>query len=205
MELNRPSTRSSTWLSHLQQLLIAGHLDAICDLASHRRRVLSYLTALTYDPDPELSWRAVEAIGVVAAHICDIDPEFVRVHLRRQMWLLSDESGGIGWRAPEIMGEIVYHRPQVFAEFIPIIISILDMEAEDALRFRAGALHAVGRLAQVLPLESLQPAVSMILPCLADEDAQVREAARWCLEQGCFRGLSPDRFSRCIAKERSDI
>jgi hypothetical protein len=176
--------------NQLRQILLERRLDQISELAAARRRVLSYLTALTYDPDPVLSGRAVEAIGVAAARIADDDPEYVRVHLRRQMWLLSDESGGIGWHAPEIMGEILYHRPQLFAEFIPIIISILDMEAEDVVRFRTGALLALGRLAQVLPLENLRQAIPRIEPCLQNEDPQVRETARWCLDQGCFQGLA---------------
>jgi hypothetical protein len=183
--------QSVAWQERLRSLLLANRLDQIGELAASRRRVLSYLTALTYDPDPMLSDRAVQAIGVAADRIAGGTPEgaeYVRTHLRRQMWLLSDESGGIGWRAPEIMGEIIYHRPKEFAEFIPIVISILDMEAEDVVRFRSGALAALGRLAQVLPLDSLQAAIPLILPCLQDEDARVREAARRCLDQGCFQG-----------------
>lgn len=190
MKQSQSATPSNVWQDQLRQMLLEGRLDRIGELAVARRRVLSYLTALTYDADPVISDRAVEAMGVAADCIAEHDPEYVRVHLRRQMWLLSDESGGIGWRAPEIMGEIVYHRPKLFAEFIPIIISILDMEAEDAVRFRAGALAALGRLAQVLALENLQKAVPLIEPCLQNEDVHVRELARWCLDQGCFQELA---------------
>ena len=70
--------------------------EAIAGLAGRKRRVLSFLTALTYDHDPLISWRAVEAMGLAAGRISDEDPEYVRVHLRRLMWLLNDESGGIG-------------------------------------------------------------------------------------------------------------
>lgn len=156
--------------------------DDIVELAGSRRRVLSFLTALTYDLDPLISWRAVEVVGLAAGRISDEDPEYVRVHLRRLMWLLNDESGGIGWRAPEMMGEITRSRPERFAEFVPIVISILDLEEEDAVRFRAGTLWAIGRLGQVMP-DAVQSAIPWIMPCLNDPDAQTRGMAVWCLEQ----------------------
>jgi hypothetical protein len=154
--------------------------DAIVELAGRRKRVLSFLTALTYDPDPLINWRAVEAIGLAAGRIADEDPEFVRNHLRRLMWLLSDESGGIGWRAPEMMGEIVRDRPEQFGEFVPIIISLLDMEEEDAARFRPGILWAIGRLGEVMP-DRVKAAVALIIPCLDDPNPQTRGLAAWCL------------------------
>ncbi len=155
---------------------------AIVELAGRKRRVLSFLTALTYDPDPLIGWRAVEAMGLAAGRIADEDPEFVRNHLRRLMWLLSDESGGIGWRAPEMMGEIVRNRPEQFGEFVPIILSLLDMEEEDAARFRPGTLWAIGRLGEVMP-DRVKVAVTRVISCLDDSNPQTRGLAAWCLGQ----------------------
>ncbi|MEW5871517.1 MAG: DVU0298 family protein [Chloroflexota bacterium] len=177
--------------ARLRRYLLAYQLDAITALAGEKRRVLSFLTALTYDLDRLVSWRAVEAIGLAAARIAQDDPEYVRNHLRRQVWLLSDESGGIGWRAPEIIGAILCPHPGQFArqyaEFIPLLISILDLESEDVVRFQAGVLWAIGRLAQALPYAELRMAVPLILPCLQDQRAQVRGMALWCLQQPGFR------------------
>ena len=166
----------------LRDWLATRSYDAIVELAGRKRRVLSFLTALTYDPDPLINWRAVEAMGLAAGRIADEDPEFVRNHLRRLMWLLSDESGGIGWRAPEMMAEIVRNRPEQFGEFVPIIISLLDMEEEDAARFRPGILWAIGRLGEVMP-DRVKAAVSLIIPCLEDPNPQTRGLAAWCLGQ----------------------
>lgn len=165
--------------------LLRGHLagydlDAVVALAEEQRRALSYLVALTYEPDLRLAWRAIEGFGLAAARIADRDPEFVRVHLRRLLWLLSDESGGIGWRAPELIGEVLYRRPGQFAEFMPILASLMDMEPEDAVRFRAGWLWAVGRVATVAP-GPMQSALPWAGPCLGDPDPQVRGMAVWCL------------------------
>ncbi len=167
----------------LRDLLVERNHEAIIELTGHKRRVLSFLTALTYDPDRLVSWRAVEAIGLAAAYIADEDdPEVVRVHLRRFQWLLNDESGGIGWRFPEAMGEVVHNRPRQFAEFVPIIISLFDMEQEDVGPFRPGILWAVGRLAQVIP-GVMQRALRWVVPCLDDPSPQTRGMAVWCLQQ----------------------
>ncbi len=169
-------------IQQLRDYLVEYNLAAIQKLAAQNKRLLSFLTALTYDPNPLLAWRAITALGVAAGEIANHDPEYVRVHLRRLMWLLNDESGGIGWRAPEAMGEMIRSRPDLFAEFIPIVISILDMEVEDAPPFRAGALWAIGRLVQVVPLEG-KSTLALILPCLDDPDPQVQGMAIWCISQ----------------------
>ncbi|MCX7707876.1 MAG: HEAT repeat domain-containing protein [Anaerolineae bacterium] len=166
----------------LRRHLAEYDLDAVAALAERQRRALSYLVALTYEPDPKLAWRAIEGFGLAAAHIADRDPEFVRVHLRRLLWLLSDESGGIGWRAPELIGEVLHNRPGRFPEFMPILASLMDMEPEDAVRFRAGWLWAVGRVATVAPAP-MQAALPWVEPCLADPDPQVRGMAVWCLSR----------------------
>ncbi|MCX6028088.1 MAG: HEAT repeat domain-containing protein [Chloroflexi bacterium] len=135
--------------ARVRKLLAEGDVADIVALAGQNRRVFSYLTALTYDPDPLVADRAVEALGLVAGALSDTDAEFVRGHLRRLFWLLNDESGGIGWRAAEAIGEIIRARPDRFAEFIPNLVALLDMEAEDAPRFRDSILRAIGRVAEV--------------------------------------------------------
>ncbi len=166
--------------TRLRSCLADYDLGVVTNLAGRQRRVLSYLVALTYEPEPVLAWRAIEAFGVAAAAIADRDPEFVRGHLRRLLWLLSDESGGIGWRAPELLGEVLRRRPAQFAEFMPILASLLDMAPEDAVRFRAGWLWAVGQVAEAAP-EAMAAALPWAAPCLDDPDPQVRGLAAWCL------------------------
>lgn len=166
--------------TRLRNYLASYDLEAIGTLAVSQRRVLSYLVALTYEQDTLLAWRAVEAFGAAAARIADRDPEFVRVHLRRLFWLLSDESGGIGWRAPELIGEVLRQRPAQFTAFMPILASLLDMAAEDAGRFRAGTLWAIGRVAEKAP-DPMQVALPWVASCLDNADPQVRGLAACCL------------------------
>lgn len=186
----------------LREWLTKADFSAIIHRAERQKRVLSFLTALTYDHDRLVSWRAVEALGMAAARIAEDDPEYVRIHLRRLSWLLNDESGGIGWRAPEAMGEIICRRPELFDMFIPFLFNLMDSEPKDAIQFRTGWLWAIGRLASVRPSEA-QAAMPWILPCLEDPDPQVCGMALWCLGQ--LGKELPDGISRAFYKDRRQV
>lgn len=169
----------------LKSLLAEGRLDEVARRAEERTRVLAALMPLTYQPDPLLAWRAVEAMGMAAARVAETSPAAVREHLRRLMWLISEESGGQCWRAPEAMAEIVRRCGEEFADYIPIIVHLLgEMAEEDLVFFRPGILWAIGRLG---PLA--RPEVDDVLPlitgALHDPNAQVRGlAVRALLECG---------------------
>lgn len=107
--------------------LIQGDLASVLKFASRRKRTLSLLTALTYDPDPLVSDRAIEATGQVAKQIVRQDPEFVRNYILRLFWLINEESSGVCWRAPELIEKIIIACPQ-FNYFRPMLISLLDSE-----------------------------------------------------------------------------
>lgn len=176
-------------------------IQAIQAVARQDSRTLSFLLALTYDPDDLVSWRSVEAYGLAAAQVAINDAEFVRNQLRRLAWLLCDESGGIGWRAPELMGETLLHCQAIFPEYIPILISLLDMEAQDAVRFHAGYLWAIGRVAQVIA-EQLEGSIPYILPRLQDPLPQIRGLAAWSIGRIAPR-IAVDQLARMLDDDAS--
>lgn len=151
-------------------------------MAARRKRVLGDLVSLTYDADPLIAWRAVEAMGMAAARVAETNPEFVRGHLRRLRWLLSEESGGICRHAPQAMAEIVVRNPGLFDDYGPIVVSLLnDMAEEDlASGFRKAVLWAIGRLAPHTGAE-IDEALPAITAGLDDPDPLVRGTAAWCL------------------------
>jgi len=152
-------------------------------MAVRRKRVLGSLVTSTYDADPRISWRAVEALGVAASRIAEDDPDHVRQLLSRLLWLINDESGGICWRAPEAMAEIVRRRPILFADFIPIVTSLIENLAEEDLEhFRAGILRAIGRLG-VSGADHVQDVIPSVISALDDPNPQVRGMAAWCLRE----------------------
>lgn len=158
--------------------------DAIADAAGKKKRIMGVLVSLTYDANPVIAWRAVEAMGSAAERVAESNPEFVRGHLRRLHWLLSEESGGICRHAPQAMAEIVRRNPELFSDYTPIVASLLvDMAEEDlASGFRPAVLWAIGRLGSEAAdhIEAVVPAVAK---CLDDPDPQVRGMAVWCLVQ----------------------
>jgi hypothetical protein len=167
----------------LRELLQRRDLDGIAEIAGRKRRTLGILVSLTFDADPLIGWRAVEAMGVAAHRIAEDEPDYVRGHLRRLHWLLSEESGGVCWRAPEAMAEIVRQKPSLFADYVPIVVSlIVNLAEEDLERFRPGALWAIGRLGAV-GADHIPAVVPAITSALDDCDAQVRGIAVWCLGQ----------------------
>ena len=182
----------------LHGLLVQGSLEQVAEMAERRKRVLGSLVSLTYDPDPLISWRAVEAMGLACDRIADADPECVRQHMRRLYWLISEESGGICWRAPEAMAEVVYHRPQLLADYLPIIVSLLgEMAEEDLAHFRAGVLWAIGRL-DAACRDHIPDVIPEIVAALDNSDSQVRGMAVWCLSavgQGECVSARPDLLS----------
>jgi len=46
---------------------------------------------------------------------------------------MSEESGGICWRAPEAMAEITRRRPDLCADYVPIVVSLITEMAEEDL------------------------------------------------------------------------
>ncbi|MDH5197955.1 MAG: HEAT repeat domain-containing protein [Gemmatimonadota bacterium] len=170
----------------LRALLETHRVDEIATVARGTRRALGLLTALTFDRDPAIGWRAVEAMGAATARVADDDPAAAREHLRRLHWLIQEESGGICWRAPEAMAEIVALRPTLFADFIPIVIHLLHETAEEDLaHFRPGILWAIGRLGSA-GAAHVGDVVPSIVAALDHADPQVRGMAVWALGRiGC--------------------
>lgn len=165
----------------LRELLVRPDFEAIVRIACEKRRTLGLLISSLYDADPLIGWRAVDAIGVVADRLAEDDPDYVREHLRRLYWLLSEESGGICWRAPEAMAEIVRRRPKLFDDYIPIIVGlIVELAEEDLGHLRAGTLWAMGRLGP-LAGHHLDDALPAITRALDHTEALTRGLAVWCL------------------------
>ena len=127
-------------------------------------------------------WRAVRALGLLVAGLAQSDAESARIVMRRLIWSLNDESGGIGWGAPEAMGEIMAQSERMAFEYAPILVSYIREEGnplENELLER-GVLWGIGRLAQVRP-ELVRPWGEDIALRVASGDAAQRGLAAWCL------------------------
>jgi hypothetical protein len=166
--------------SQLRKWLAEAGFQRIIDTASEHKRAVSTLITLTYDEDPLIHWRALDAIGRCASHICSTRPEMLKNLLRRLFWQMTDEAGVMAWHAPETIGEIVRADPRVFADFIPLTVSLFDLEPEDLPKFLPGILYALGRIGERTP-HSVKRGLPRMIEALAEENAQTRAMAVWCL------------------------
>ncbi|MFG1690866.1 DVU0298 family protein [Gemmatimonadota bacterium] len=167
----------------VRDLLEQGEIDRVAEMAVSKRRVLGSLVSLSFDSDPEIAWRAIEASGASARLIVRKDPNTINEHLRRILWLVTEESGGICWHAPELMAEILAQLPGQFTDYVPIAASFLvTLEEEDLEHFRPGALWAIGRLGE-LAREQHSELVPAVAAALENPDPQARGMAVWCLGQ----------------------
>src|SRR3990172_6418108 len=81
------------------------------------RQVINPLFAGFCDRDSLLRWRSVTAMGLVVSRLADENMESARVVMRRFMWNLNEESGGIGWGCPEALGEGMARSERLADEF----------------------------------------------------------------------------------------
>ena len=132
------------------------------------RTPLRLLFSLTYSDDELIRWRAIEGIGIAAREVAARNLEKVRVFLRGLLWLMNDESGGVGWRAPETMAEVLVQCPELVGEFGGLLPQFLVEEP-----FEAGTHYALYRLRQVAP-ELILSSVRELEVSLGDPDPAVR-------------------------------
>jgi hypothetical protein len=144
------------------------------------RRAVNPLFSFFCSDIPLLRWRAVSGMGVVVSHLADTEMESARVVLRRLMWTLNDESGGIGWGAPEAMGEITARHAALAAEFARILVSYIRPDANflEHPLLQRGLLWGLGRLAHGR-MELAREAMPFVRPFLGSADACHRGHAAW--------------------------
>lgn len=134
---------------------------------------------------------AVSCFGRLVPAMADRDPEAARVVMRRFLWSLNDESGGIGWGAPEAMAEIMCHSDTLRHEYLHMLISYMRQDGDELFQdgnfvelpmLQRGVLWGIGRLAQCHPGEMLGQHLSADLAAyLRSPDPQVAGLAVWAL------------------------
>lgn len=117
------------------------------------RRVINPLFSFLCNDDEKIRRRAVKAMGAVVEKLWAEDKESARIMMRRLMWSLNDESGGIGWGAAEAMGEIMARKEGLAREYASVLVSYMDEKGNflEHEPLQPGLLQAVARLARVQP------------------------------------------------------
>ena len=153
-------------------------LDKICQFPP--RQAVNPLFSFFYHSEELVKWRAVTAMGVVVSNLADHDMESARVVMRRLIWNLNDESGGIGWGSPEAMGEIMARHENLADEYACILVSYINQSGNfiEHEILQRGVLWGLGRLAYARP-QLVANAAAFLLPFLRSSDAIHRGLAAW--------------------------
>jgi len=144
------------------------------------RQVVNPLFGFFCDTDALRRWRAVTAMGRVVSRLADENLESARVVMRRFMWNLNEESGGIGWGCPEAMGECMARSDRLADEYGGILWSYLHPERNfiEHPALQEGVLWGVGRLAQSRPAQ-MPECAELLMPFLGSPEAALRGLAAW--------------------------
>jgi len=145
---------------------------------SEPRAVVNALISLFYSPEEIIRWRAITAAGAVVTILAEKDREGARVIVRRLLWSLNDESGGIGWGAPEALAEIMARDELLAEEYSRIFVSYLDEKGNflEHEGLQQGLLWGLARLAGVRP-DLIKEAVPHLGRYLESGNAAVRGLA----------------------------
>jgi len=116
-------------------------------------QLTGHLFSHLYHMDERIKLRSTTALGELTLRISGNSMEKARIILRRIMWNLNDESGGIGWGSPEAMGEILSKSPELAGEFKSIMFSYLDTGGNHIEHeiLQRGVLWGVGTYLEAVP------------------------------------------------------
>ncbi len=173
----------------VRELLLREEMDAVLGqlYTLNLRRVINPLFSFFCSGDELLRWRAITAAGAIISKMAQRRVEDARVMMRRLMWTLNDESGGIGWGSPEAMGETMARSAVLTKEYAAILASYLNpagnyLEHEILQR---GVLWGASRLARRRGAAAARTAPFLGAFMESDDPVHRGLAAR------CARALAP--------------
>ena len=103
-------------------LLLKNREEALNELSKlPGKQLAGPLFSFFYSLDDLVRFRSTVAMGELAKRYTNKKIEDARKLLRRIMWNLNDESGGIGWGSVEAMGEILKRSRTLANEFESIL------------------------------------------------------------------------------------
>jgi len=141
--------------------------------------------------DETLRWRGIDLFGRVVCRLAARNMEAARVVMRRLLWSLNDESGGIGWGAPEAMAAAMARSPALADEYLHMLVSYLKEDGDEPHQdgnfielplLQRGLLWGIGHAALVWRQRLLAMGVAEeIEKYLSSPDKIVVGLALWCM------------------------
>ncbi len=163
-------------------------------------QLAGHLFSHFYHRDERVKFRSITAMGELGSRLGEKNIEKARIVLRRIMWNLNDESGGIGWGSPEAMGEILCQSPELALEFKSILFSYLDPEGNylEHEMLKRGVLWGIGTYLESTPHDLNKRTKGLLSGYLHSSDPIKRGyAVRALVNAGSFDcSLVPENISK---------
>lgn len=170
--------------------ILAGGDEVDERLAAYREQDLIHALFSALCRADETRLRAALAFGRVTARLAARDMEAARVVMRRLLWSLNDESGGIGWGAPEAMAAAIAASQALADEYLHMLVSYLKEDGDEPCQdgnflelpaLQRGLLWGIGHVAPLCRERLLAMGVAEELgKYLLSPDKIVVGLALWC-------------------------
>jgi len=151
------------------------HKSLIELVAIQKATITSALLSFVYNSNPIIKWRAVASFGILTKILSENDIDKIRTIVRRCIWMLTEESGGIPWGVPEVIGEILANNEMMANEFNNMLMSyIYETDGpENYLEhttLRQGVYWGILRLSQSFPqkVKEFQYIIEQRIKCETD-------------------------------------
>lgn len=118
--------------------------DKLCKIPD--KMLIAPLFSHFYSLKDIIRFRSSAAMGDLTHRLAEKKMEDARIILRRIMWNLNDESGGIGWGSVEAMGEILSLNKTLADEYQSILFSYISHKGNflEHEMLQRGSLWGVG-------------------------------------------------------------
>jgi hypothetical protein len=168
-------------------LLLHRDSNELLRLCQTDERYWHVLRLYLYETDENLRWPAIEAVAELMGRWWhEGGRERVYEYIRRLLWLLNDESGGIGWGAPEAIAEMCARIPELLEPYGHIMISYV-LKGQGLLN---GSLWAIGRLGKQVK-EILCTYQDEVLAAFDNDEPETLGLAAWAMGESDFAPAVP--------------
>ncbi len=135
-------------------------------------QLVGHLFSHFYNKNELIKFRSTTAMGFLGSRTANKNIEKARIIVRRIMWNLNDESGGIGWGSPEAMGQILCQSPEIALEFKSILFSYLDPEGNyiEHEMLQRGVIWGIGSYLESSPNDLTEKTKSLLFGYLHSPD-----------------------------------
>ena len=123
--------------------------------------------------------------------------EKVREYIRSLLWLLNDESGGIGWSAPETIAETIVSIPELLEPYGSIMIAC----AFEGSSLFNGSLWAIGRLGKQIK-EAIAFFQDKVFAAFDSDDPETLGLVAWAMGEADF---TPALAPLAMLRDRKEL